>query len=466
MYDIIIIGAGSAGISAYKAAIQHSSNILIINHGPWDTTCARVGCMPSKVLISTANRMHDILHAEELALYPEQPIHLDRSKVMQRVQQLRDRFTQATVQDVLAWEEHSKVSGFARFIDAQTVEVQQAHGARKQFQAKSFILAVGSSPFVEAEWKQQLQDKLITSDQIFELKQLPQRLAVIGSGVIALELAQAMQRLGVEITVFARSNKVGALSSPDLEKLVREYFVTTLNIKLHTQPDHLQRVADHVQLDYTEHGQQKSLDVDYVLAAAGRKSNLDHLDLYKINPAFNDLKNLPINLQTKQLGHYPIFVVGDAYSARPIQHEAALDGRAVVENCFNYPHLKNIDVHTPLAIVFTSPEMATVGQSYRALKQQDIDFIIGKVSYQRQGRALVLAKNIGAVEIYVDRHSGIILGAELFVEAAEHFAHLLCWCISDKRTVTDVLNKPFYHPTLEEGLRTALRDAARQLNQH
>ena len=102
MYDIIIVGAGTAGISAYKKAIKYTSNILIVNQGPWDTTCARVGCMPSKVLISTANRMYDIEHADEVALQVE--AHIDRSAVMQHVRQFRDRFTAATLADV--WSLH------------------------------------------------------------------------------------------------------------------------------------------------------------------------------------------------------------------------------------------------------------------------------------------------------------------------------------------------------------------------
>ncbi len=117
MYDIIIIGAGTAGIAAYKEAIKHTQNILIINDGPWDTTCARVGCMPSKVLISTANRMYDIQHAEEVSLNVESKI--DTSNVMSHVRQLRDRFTAATIRDVNSWPSEHKISGKASFKKCQ-----------------------------------------------------------------------------------------------------------------------------------------------------------------------------------------------------------------------------------------------------------------------------------------------------------------------------------------------------------
>lgn len=116
MFDIIIIGAGTAGISSYKEAVKHTNNILIINDGPWDTTCARVGCMPSKVLISTANRMFDIQNAQEVAL--DVSANINTNQVMQHVQTLRDRFTQATLKDIDQWPTEHKISGKAHFIDA------------------------------------------------------------------------------------------------------------------------------------------------------------------------------------------------------------------------------------------------------------------------------------------------------------------------------------------------------------
>ena len=456
MYDIIIIGAGTAGIAAYKQAIRHTQNLLIINAGEWDTTCARVGCMPSKVLISSANRMYEIQHAQTLGLNVESRI--DTSAVMPHVRQLRDRFTAATLKDVQSWPAEHKISGQAKFVNANTVEVNGQH-----YQAKSFILAVGSTPSYDPEWKKELGDLLLTSDQIFELKQLPESLAVIGSGVIALELAQAMQRLGVAVTVFARSQKVGSLTSPKLQSLAQELLTQELNIKFKTLPETIQKSAHQVELSYIEADETQHLNVDYLLVATGRKSHLDGLQLQQIDPEFADLKKLPIDPHSKQLADYPIFIVGDAHTSTPIQHEAAHEGRAAVNNCLNFPKVKNLKTLTPLAIVFSQPEMATVGQSFKQLTEQNIDFVVGFASYERQGRALVLGKNHGAIEIYVDAQTHQLLGAELFCEAAEHLAHALSWLISEEVTLEQALDKPFYHPTLEEGLRTAFKHARRQL---
>ena len=457
MHDLIIIGAGTAGISAYNKAIKHTQNILIINDGPWDTTCARVGCMPSKLLISSANRMHDIQSANNLALQYDAVV--DTSGVMQRVHILRERFIRATLKGVDQWETSHKVSGHAKFIDAHTVEVNG-----QSYQAKSFIVAVGSRPNIDETLKQKLKDKFITSNEIFEFSQLPKSLAVIGSGIIAIELAQAMQRLGVQTTMFARSQKVGALTSPILQKLAQEQLSKELNIKFKTLPDEVEIQADKVKINFTENDQTKSIDVEYVLGATGRQSNIDRLGLDQLDPTFKDIKNLPIDKETKQLADLPIFIVGDAAPDAPIQHEAAHTGKQVVHNCLNYPEVKPISALIPLAIVFCHPEMAIVGKSFKHLEDQQIEFIRGFVSYENQGRALVLAENSGGIEVYIAKKSGKLLGAELFCSQAEHLAHLLAWMIDADQDIYQILKKPFYHPTLEEGLRTAFKHARRQFD--
>lgn len=457
MYDIIIIGAGTAGIAAYKEAIKYTQNILIINDGPWDTTCARVGCMPSKVLIASANRMHETNTASLVGLDIQATI--DTSNVMQHVRSLRDRFTRATLKDVNSWPESHKVSGKAHFINHNTIQVND-----QLYQAKSFIIAVGSKPNINMEWKGSIGSRLLTSDDIFEVPTLPYSIAIVGSGVIAIELAQAMHRLGVDTTIFARSRKVGSLSSPKLQALAVDTLNQELNLKFEVLPERVSLKDDKVLIHFTEDNKPKEISVDYILNATGRKSLLSTLKLENIDSAFQDQDILPFDSKTNQLAHYPIFVAGDAYTKTPIQHEAAHAGRMAVHSCLNSPDLKSIHALTPLGIMFSSPEMAGLGQTFHTLKKNNIDFVIGEVSYAKQGRAIVNGKNVGAAEVYVDRQSRKLLGAELFLEDAEHLAHLLAWQVSQDLTIDEILDNPFYHPTLEEGLRTALKHARRQLD--
>ncbi|KYQ73162.1 dihydrolipoamide dehydrogenase [Acinetobacter pragensis] len=329
---------------------------------------------------------------------------------------------------------------------------------KSQFTSKNYELRNKIATMVAGKntYRSEIKNKI--------LPDLPKSLAVIGSGVIAIELAQAMHRLGVKTTIFARSRKVGTLTSPNLQLLAQKELQTELDIKFEVLPKTVANTQAGVEITYEENGAELTLITDYLLTATGRDSNLQNLKLENINKAFTDLKKLPVDPQTKQLMHYPIFIVGDAKTATPIQHEAAHEGKFAIHNALNYPKVKSLKTLPPLGIVFSSPEMATIGQSFKDLKNNNIEFVTGFVSYEKQGRALVLGKNKGAAEIYVDKMSRKVLGSELFIESAEHLAHLLAWMISEQLTVDDALTKPFYHPTLEEGLRTALKHARRQLN--
>ena len=165
-----------------------------------------------------------------------------------------------------------------------------------------------------------------------------------------------------------------------------------MNIKFETLPTQLKKTAQGVQIEYQENGQTQNLTADYVLVATGRRSYLDQLQLENIDQSFNNSKHLPIDAYTKQLGQHAIFVVGDAHTNTPIQHEAAHEGREAVHNCLNYPNLINLKTLTPIGIVFSSPEMATVGQNYKQQKDQNIAFTTSFVSYEKRGRDLVLGK--------------------------------------------------------------------------
>ncbi|MDA1170906.1 MAG: FAD-dependent oxidoreductase, partial [Proteobacteria bacterium] len=279
-----------------------------------------------------------------------------------------------------------------------------------------------------------------------------------------IELAQAMHRLGVKTTVFARSRKVGVLTSPKLQLLAQTEISTELEINFEVLPTEVKYINNQVELRFTENGQSKTLNVDYLLVATGRSSLLNTLKLENIDTSFTDLKHLPVDSETKQLADYPIFIIGDAYTDTPLQHEAAHEGKVSVKNALNFPTIESCKTLTPLGIVFSSPEMAMVGQNFKQLQSAPINFVIGEVSYVKQGRALVLGKNHGAIEVYVDKSSRKLLGAELLTDSTEHLAHLLAWMISEKLTVDEILEKPFYHPTIEEGLRTALKHARRQLD--
>ncbi|HWH73533.1 MAG TPA: FAD-dependent oxidoreductase, partial [Methylibium sp.] len=192
--DVAIIGAGSAGLSAGRAARVHTDSVLQIDPGPWGTTCARVGCMPSKLLIAAAEAAHEARHADRFGIaVPE--VRVDGRRVMERVRSERDRFVGFVLEDMKALEPEHLLRGRARFLDAHTLHVDTPDGPLR-VEAGRTIIATGSRPVVPADWRAALGERLIVNDDVFDWDTLPRSVAVVGAGVIGLELALALHRLG------------------------------------------------------------------------------------------------------------------------------------------------------------------------------------------------------------------------------------------------------------------------------
>ena len=162
-----------------------------------------------------------------------------------------------------------------------------------------------------------------------------------------------------------------------------------------------------------------------------------------------------------RIGHSHVFIAGDVNNERPLLHEAADEGRIAGTNAGRYPDVQPGDRSSPLAVVFSDPQIAMVGSTYNDLTKRHI--VIGEISFENQGRSRVMLKNQGLLRVYADAHTGRFLGAEMVGPRAEHLAHLLAWSHQSGHSIETMLEMPYYHPVIEEGLRTALRDAKRKL---
>ena len=209
--DVAIIGAGSAGMSAYKAVRQHTERVLVIEQGPYGTTCARVGCMPSKLLIAAAEHAHAIFHGAPFGIRVAGMV-VDGKAVMARVRRERDRFVGFVLETVEGWPAAHTLTGRARFVAPGVLAVgdTRVHAGR-------VIIATGAVPSVPPGWRDRLGDRLIVNDDVFDWTTLPASVAVVGTGVVGLELAQALHRLGVRVRLFGRSRRVGPLTDPALQ---------------------------------------------------------------------------------------------------------------------------------------------------------------------------------------------------------------------------------------------------------
>ena len=458
--DVAIIGTGTAGMSAYRAAKKYTNSIALIEAGEYGTTCARVGCMPSKLLIAAAEAAHSAQSADVFGVNVA-AINIDGAKVLERVRRERDRFVGFVLESVEGFDAQHKVKGYARFVDDNTLLIDD----HTQIKAKRIVIATGSRPhfsdlFYEAG------DRLLINDDVFELKTLPRSLAVFGPGVIGLELGQALSRLGVEVKVFGRSGSLGGIQDESIKNYAKATFAQEFDLDLESELKNLRKVATGVEVEYLNNqGQTLIESFEYVLAATGRRANVDKLNLELTSLELDGRGSPVFDDKTMRTSCDHIFIAGDANSALPLLHEAADEGKIAGANAGRYPELQTGLRRAGIAVAFTDPQIASMGLTLSQIKcAYGNNCAVGEVSFEGQGRSRVMAKNQGVLKVYADIHSGEFLGAEMFGPAAEHIAHLLSWVIQQKLTVAEILDMPFYHPVIEEGVRTAFRDLASNLD--
>jgi dihydrolipoamide dehydrogenase len=455
--DVAIIGAGTAGLAAYRAAIAGGKRVVLIEGGPYGTTCARVGCMPSKLLIAAADAAHAPAKWNEFGLHLDGAVRIDGAAVMARVKRERDRFVGFVLESVDAIPAADRIRGHARFVGDRTLQVDE----HTTVAFGSAVIATGSSPSV-APLLQGLGDRLIVNDDLFYWDDLPGSVAIFGAGVIGLELGQALHRLGVRVLLFGRKGHVGHFSDPEIGAYTTRVFQSELALDADPDVRAVERNGDSVVLRYRgPDGAERADTVDYVMAATGRAPNVRGLGFERTTLALDE-SGVPLHdRHTMQCGAHPIFIAGDASHDRPVLHEAADEGRIAGANAARYPDPLPGLRRTPFSIVFTDPQLAGVGMRYADLAPGS--FVTGAVSFENQGRSRMMQRNLGLLHVYADIASGRIAGAEMIGPDAEHIAHLLAWAVQEEMTVARALEMPFYHPVVEEGLRTALRHAKEKL---
>ncbi len=447
-YDVAIIGAGTAGLTAREEISKHTDNYVVIDGGTLGTTCARVGCMPSKSLIAIANAYHSQQGLEALNREDTKPALPDDAKVMAHVRRLRDGFVSGVTKDMESWRDHL-IQKHARFMNPNTLDLGD-----EILHADKIIIATGSKPVIPESW-QKYAKYLIDTDQLFELETLPRKMAVFGLGPVGVEMAQALSRMGVDVICITRSKAIGGLTDPDLQN----YAVETLSKEIRIRIGSLQIVGESGNR-LTVGFEDETWNVDRVLAAVGRRPVLDGLGLENLGVELND-RGLPVFDETTfQIGNLPVFIAGDANGLRPLLHEAADEGRIAGYNAMA-PAVTGFQKRIYLGITFCEPNIAVVGESHKSLNRDKIEFVVGESDYEHQGRAVMMGQNQGKVRLYARKADSLLLGAELMAPHGEHLAHLLAWAIGSGMRTVDILSMPFYHPVLEEGLRSALRQAVK-----
>ena len=444
-YDVVILGAGTAGLSAVSTLKRAGADFLLIDPGPLGTTCARAGCMPSKSIIEASSVFHSREIMGEMGIRGSGSLEVDGAGVMNRVRDLRDGFMASSVRRAEALGDRY-LRERARFKEPMVIEA-----GPHRISAASVIVATGSSPVVPGPWKD-IGNDLLTSETVFDLPRLPKSLAVVGLGPLGLEMAQAMAGLGVDVRGYDASKTIGGLVDTKVSEEAAAIIGREFPIELDSEV-RLKACDDGVEVSANG----GSRRFEKVLAAVGRRPRTEDLGLESLGVEMDE-QGIPLfDAATLKVSGLPVFIAGDVNGRAPLLHEASDDGRIAGYNAISN-RTASFMRKVRFSIVFTHPCIASVG--WGGQSWEDSGIVVGEASFSGQGRAVMTFRDSGLVRLYVSSGDARLLGAEMIAPDGEHLAHLAAWAVQRGMTVYDMLRMPFYHPTCEEGLRSAVRDAA------
>jgi len=276
--DVAIIGAGTAGLSARAEVAKLTDRYRVFDPGPYGTTCARSACMPSKAFLQSAHDIHRRAAFDDLGIVGADGLRIDGARVLSQTRKLRDGLVEGVIEGMSPWRRTHLVPHAPVFQGDGTLH---AGGAR--FAPRATVIATGSRPVVPKGWRETFGARVLTSDEIFELRTLPGRVAVIGLGPVGLELGQALARLGVEVTGFDPSATIGGLEDPRLQSRLRQAIAAEMTvIEAQANPVEGHDGAIGVQWD------DGRIEVDCLLVAMGRTPNLSDLGLNQIGVDLDD----------------------------------------------------------------------------------------------------------------------------------------------------------------------------------
>jgi dihydrolipoamide dehydrogenase len=422
-----------------------TDDYVLINGGELGTTCARVGCMPSKVLIQIADDFHRRQVLQQEGISGGGSLAVDVGRALDHVRKLRDGFVGGIIDNLINPLGDRFIDGYAEFKAPNVLQV-----GKTEIRAAKVVIASGSRPVIFDHWHR-FKDRILTTDTLFEQQQLPCDLAVIGLGPVGLEIGQALRRLGLNVTGFDLLPQIGGLQDPEVNRTAVEVIGR----------DFLMHLGAEVQIE--ESGGRLRITsgaddvlVDKVLVSVGRTPNIDGLHLERLGIELDD-RGLPsFDRATMQVDAQPIFIAGDVNDDRPVLHEVDHEGKVAGFNAVHEPPLR-FRRKAPLVICFTDPNICITGAGWNEVEKSHP--AIGSAKFDG-GREKIMLRDYGLLRIYADRQTGKLVGAELAAPDGEHLTHLLCWSIQQELTVFELLGMPMYHPTVEETLKGALVELA------
>ena len=451
-FDLIIIGAGPGGYVAAIRASQLGMKVACIEkEATLGGTCLNIGCIPSKALLNSSEKFIEFKnHAEEHGIKAGK-VDLDLCKLMQRKNKIVKQLT-AGIGFLFKKNKITHLSGTASFVDKQTIKVQSSK--ELTLSAKNFIIATGSSsmerPGITVDEKQ-----IVTSTGALSLSAVPKTMLVIGGGYIGLEMGSVWSRLGTKVTVVEKLDRIvptmdGEIANEFMKSLEKQGLEFKLSHKVVATKSRSKEVE--VIMESEKDKKQVKNKFNVVLMSIGRKPNTEELNLEKIGVKLNDQKAIEVDQQFKTSVD-GIYAIGDVAPGPMLAHKAEEEGVACVEIINGQKTHMNYD--TIPAIVYTNPEVASVGKTEEQLKESKVEYKVGKFPFMANGRALTTSELEGFVKILADKKTDAILGAHIIGHDAGQLVAEIVTAMEFGGSAEDIARICHAHPTTSEAVKEA-----------
>ncbi|KAI5957184.1 LPD1 [Candida jiufengensis] len=455
-YDVVVIGGGPGGyVAAIKAAQLGLDTACIEKRGALGGTCLNVGCIPSKSLLNNTHLLHQVQHeAKDRGIAIDGTVGVDFGKLMAAKEKSVKQLT-GGVEMLFKKNKIDYLKGTGSFVDEKTVKVEPIEGGEPiEVEADNFIVATGSEPTpfpgIEVD-----EERIVTSTGILSLKEIPERLAIIGGGIIGLEMASVYARLGSKVTVLEFQNSIGAGMDAEVSKTTQKLLSKQgLNIKTGTKVLSGKREGDVVKIEVEDakSGKKEDLEADVLLVAVGRRPYTEGLNLEAAGLEKDNKGRLVIDDQFKTK-HDHIRVIGDVTFGPMLAHKAEEEGIAAAE------YIKKGHGHVNYAnipsVMYTHPEVAWVGLNEEQLKEKGIKYKVGKFPFIANSRAKTNLDTDGFVKIIADAETERLLGAHIIGPNAGEMIAEAGLALEYGASTEDIARTCHAHPTLSEAFKEA-----------
>lgn len=450
-YDVIVIGSGG-GTKLVTPVAKMGKKVAIIEKGPLGGTCLNRGCIPSKMLIHTAQLASLIRDAHRFEVEVEGEFKISFEKLIKRVCKTIDEESASIVPFYEKTPNVDLYAGEGKFVDKMTVEVNgEKISGDKIFIAVGARAAVPKIPGLD-------QVPYMTYHEALRNTKRPKKLIVIGGGFIAVELGYFFSAIGVETEFLVRSMLLRP-EDDDIREEFQNAFAKQVNLHLKCDFQKVEKKGETIQVTYKDHeGKMQVAEGDTLLVATGIQPWTDQLGLEHTEVELNEKGYVKVDdhLRTTQKN---VWALGDCVGNFLFRHSVNFEGEYLFRTLFGNPSDEPIVYTAVPHAVFSSPEIAGVGKTECELIEAKIPYIVGKNTYADSARGMALLPEAGFVKLLFEKHSLKLLGAHIIGEEASNMIHMLIGMMTMGATLDDLLNMIYIHPALPEIVRNAARKA-------